>query len=209
MTVEASRPVAVIGAGGHAKVVISTLQAAGQTVAAVFDDDPVKWGSHLLGVPVRGPVAGLREAGFRAAVIAVGDNADRQRIAGGLSGLEWVSAIHPTAYVHPSARIGPGTVVFAGAAIQPDSAVGAHVIINTGAKVDHDCFLGDYVHLAPGVHLAGGARISPGSFLGVGVSVIQGVQIGEWTTVGAGAAVIGSLPARVTAVGVPARPVKP
>ncbi|MBN1877732.1 MAG: transferase, partial [Anaerolineae bacterium] len=35
--------VCVLGAGGHAKVVISTLQAAGYRVEAVYDDDAQKW----------------------------------------------------------------------------------------------------------------------------------------------------------------------
>jgi D-arabinose 1-dehydrogenase-like Zn-dependent alcohol dehydrogenase len=51
----AARPdaVAVLGVGGHAKVVIATLQAAGFTVAAVFDDDRSKQGSRLLSVPAK------------------------------------------------------------------------------------------------------------------------------------------------------------
>ena len=43
--------VVVLGAGGHAKVVVATLQAAGYGIAAVLDDDPDVWGKLLLGVP--------------------------------------------------------------------------------------------------------------------------------------------------------------
>ena len=65
--------VLVIGGGGHAKVVIATLQAAGHTVAGVLDDDAAKHGRTLLGVPVLGPAAMAAEA-RQPAVIAVGDN---------------------------------------------------------------------------------------------------------------------------------------
>jgi sugar O-acyltransferase (sialic acid O-acetyltransferase NeuD family) len=205
-------PVAVIGGGGHAKVVISTLQAAGYPVAGVFDDSPEKWGSELLGCPVRGPIDALAGSGCPAAVIAIGSNEVRKQIAGRFLEIEWATVVHPGATVHSSVhssvQLGPGTVVFAGAVIQPDSVLGAHVIVNTGATVDHDCAVGDYVHLAPGSHLAGSVRIGEGAFLGIGSAVTPGRQVGEWTIVGAGAVVVRDLPDNITAVGVPARPMK-
>ncbi len=198
------KEVVVIGAGGHAKVVISTLQAAGWQVNAVLDDRPQKWGSEIFGVPVRGPISAALEMPESGAVIAIGDNASRRRLAQELR-LRWITAVHPAAVVHASVRLGAGTVVFAGAVIQPDASVGAHVIINTAATVDHDCVLGDFAQLAPGAHLAGEVRIEEGAFLGVGTSVIPGKCVGAWTTVGAGAAVVTDIPGGVVAMGVPAR----
>jgi sugar O-acyltransferase (sialic acid O-acetyltransferase NeuD family) len=203
------RPVAVIGAGGHAKVVISTLLAAGFEVACVYDDDSSKWGSEVLGAPVRGPVAEIESNPRLKAIIAVGDNGAREKMAGRFEQIEWLAVVHPAAYVHPSVKIAEGTVVFAGAVIQPDAVIGAHAIINTGATVDHDCAIGDFVHVAPGTNLAGGVRVGRGAFLGIGSAVIPYRSIGEWTTVGAGGVVIDDLPARITAVGVPARQINP
>lgn len=210
MTESGGNAVAVIGAGGHAKVVISTLQAAGHIVSAVFDDDRTKLGTALLGVPVRGPVSDVLEC-HRRAVIAIGKNSIREELSKQLDQfgqIEWVAAVHPAAYVHQSVKVGPGAVVFAGAVIQPDATVGAHSIINTGATVDHDCIIGDFVHIAPGVHLAGGVRVGRGAFLGIGAAVIPYRSIGEWTIVGAGGLVIHDAPARLTLVGVPAVPLR-
>jgi sugar O-acyltransferase (sialic acid O-acetyltransferase NeuD family) len=201
-------PVAVIGAGGHARVVISTLSAAGFEVAGVFDDDPVTWGTTVAGIPVRGPVADVERRSHRCAVVAIGDNSVRDEITRSLPSLEWTTVVHPAASVDASARLGPGAVVCAGAIIQPAATIGAHVIINTAASVDHDCTLEEYAHLAPGVRLAGGVRIGRGALLGIGSVVIPNLSIGEWTVVGAGAVVVRDLPPRVTAVGVPARPVQ-
>lgn len=198
--------VVVIGAGGHAKVVLSTLQACGYTASAIFDDDAAKWGSDLLGVTVQGGISQLSGVRGMPAVIAVGDNAARAAIAGRLPAVEWLTLVHPAAYVHPSVQLGPGTVVFAGAVIQPDSRIGAHVIVNTAASVDHDCCVDDFAHLAPGVHLAGNVTVGRGAFVGMGSVVTPGLRVGDWTTVGAGAAVLTDLPERITAVGVPARP---
>ncbi len=200
-------PVAVIGAGGHAKVVIATLQAAGFAVTAVFDDASAKWGSELLGVPVRGAVAELAGLDGVALVIAIGDNAARAKMAARLGeGRPWVSVVHPGALVHPSVKLGPGTVVFAGAVVQPDTRIGAHAIVNTGASVDHDCRIGDFAHLAPGVRLAGGVEVGDGALLGIGSVVKPSLVVGAWTTVGAGGAVVNDLPGGITAAGVPAKP---
>jgi sugar O-acyltransferase (sialic acid O-acetyltransferase NeuD family) len=203
-----AEPVTVIGAGGHAKVVISTLLAAGFDPVQVLDDDASRWGTSLLGVPISGPIAAAAELGERRAVVAIGSNLIRERIASALDGLHWLTAVHPHACVDPSAELGPGTVIFAGAVIQPDARIGEHVILNTAATIDHDCEVGAYAHLAPGVHLAGGVKVGRGSFLGIGSVAIPGCSIGAGCTVGAGAVIIRDLPDHVTAVGVPARPVR-
>ena len=197
--------VLVIGAGGHAKVVIATLRASGTDVAGVLDDDATKHGSLVLGVPVLGALDRAVE-GEHEVVIAVGHNAARKRIAESITGVRWATVVHPSAVVHETVRLGTGTVVFAGAVIQPDTLVGAHAIINTGASADHDNDLGDYVHLAPGTRLAGDVTLEAGVFMGIASAAVPGVRVGAWTTVGAGGVVTRDLPSGVTAVGIPARP---
>lgn len=196
----------IIGAGGHAKVVISTLQAAGMTVKGIYDDDPGKWGQEVLGTPVLGPLKELNYLNRAPAVLGIGNNRTRKSLVLRFGHLQWVSVIHPTAYVHESAKIGIGTVIFAGAVIQPSVSIGKHCIINTGATVDHDCALGDFVHVAPGVHLAGNVSLDEGVFLGIAASAAPGTHVQEWTTVGAGGVIVHDLPKEIVAVGVPARP---
>jgi len=201
-------PIAVIGAGGHAKVVLATLQARGFGVFAVYDDSPDKWGTEMMGVPVRGPVERIAEDGILRAVLAIGDNATRCRLSVKLRGIEWMTVVHPRAWVHSSVHLGGGTVVFAGAVIQPEARIGDHVIVNTAATIDHECVVGDYAHIAPGAHLAGRVEVGEGTFIGMGCNVIQCLRIGKWSTVGAGAVVTKRIPDHVTAVGVPARVIK-
>jgi sugar O-acyltransferase (sialic acid O-acetyltransferase NeuD family) len=195
----------LIGGGGHAKVIIGTLRAAGLDAAAVFDDNPARWGSSVLGTPVLGPVASIPDHPFRRGIVAIGDNRVRRTLAETVS-LEWFTAVHPAAVVDPSVRIGAGTVVFAGAILQPEAVVGDHAVINTGVIIEHDCVVGSFAQVASGGCLAGGVRIGEGAMLGVGVSVIPGVRIGAWTTVGAGSVVVRDQPDGVVAYGVPARP---
>jgi UDP-perosamine 4-acetyltransferase len=198
--------IVVVGAGGHAKVVIATVRAAGGDVVAVYDDDHSKWGQQILGVPIQGPISG-EEIGGGPAIIAIGNNRVRQSLAQRLHA-QWVSVCHPSATVHPSVSLGPGTVVFAGVVIQPDATIGAHSILNTAASVDHDCILGDFVHIGPGVSLCGGVTLDEGVVLGVGAKVAPNVEIGPWSTAGAGAVCVVDVARDTTVVGVPARSIE-
>jgi sugar O-acyltransferase (sialic acid O-acetyltransferase NeuD family) len=195
----------VIGAGGHAKVVLSLLRDLGCEVAGVFDDDPATWNCLLAGAPVRGPVEQIAQSPRLPTIIAIGDNAVRHSIAARLD-LDCFTAVHPRAHVDRSAVIGVGTVVMAGAIIQPDARLGRHVIVNTVASIDHDCVVDDFAHIAPGARLAGGVHIETGVLFGVGAVSIPGVRIGSWSTVGAGAAVVADIPANRIAKGIPAKP---
>lgn len=197
-----SQTLHVIGAGGHAKVVIALAEALGLVVRGVYDDQPSA--PEVLEHPIIGPVSSVPDVPGTQAVIAIGSNAARRQIAGLFTHVTWASLVHPRAWVAPSSVIGPGTVVMAGGIVQPDVVLGAHVIVNTSASVDHDCDLGDYVHVAPGSHLAGQVTLEEGVFLGAGAVCIPGVSVGAWSIVGAGAGVIQSLPAKMTAAGLPA-----
>jgi sugar O-acyltransferase (sialic acid O-acetyltransferase NeuD family) len=200
-----SEPIVVLGAGGHAQVVVATLLECGLSVAGLFDDDAKKWGQSILGVPVLGPLCDIPNSSQVWALLGVGSNRIRQRLAQRFLHLRWKTAIHPTAYVHSSVCMGPGTVVLAQSAVQPGSRLGAHAIVNTSAVIDHGCALADFAHVASGARVAGDVSIGEGTLLGVGASVIPGVRIGPWSTIGAGAVVVHDLDAHVTALGVPAR----
>jgi UDP-perosamine 4-acetyltransferase len=197
--------IAVLGAGGHAKVIIAALDAAGVGVGGVFDDDEAVWGRTLLGHTVAGPLALAAEKGLRRALLAIGSNEARRRLNDFL-GYEWVSIVHPRAWVHASVEIGAGAAIMAGAIVQPDAVIGRHAIVNTAASVDHDCRVGDFVHIAPGARLAGGVVVGDGAHVGIGSSVIEGVEIGPGALVAAGAVVIDAVAARARVGGVPARP---
>jgi sugar O-acyltransferase (sialic acid O-acetyltransferase NeuD family) len=196
----------VIGAGGHAKVVVRTLKDLGYAVTAIFDDSPQRWGQSLFGVPILGPVDRIKDHPPRPALIAVGDNRARRRIAERYYELEWLTAVHPQALVDSTVLLGPGTIVLHRAVIQPDAIIGSHAIVNTAASVDHDCVVESYAHVAPGSHLAGCVRMKEGVLFGIGAVAIPGVTIGAYSTVGAGAAVVSDIPANAVAVGVPAKP---
>ena len=196
----------VIGAGGHGKVIVGLLKSLGWQVPHVYDDDPGLWGTRLSGISVTGPICSIADAKDPTAILAVGENSVRKSFATQLD-LDWVTIVHPTAYVDATASLGPGTVVLPNATVHVGAKVGQHVIVNSSATVEHDCTLEDYCHVAPGCSLAGAVHVCEGALLGVGSCSIVGRRIGEWATVGAGAVVTSNIPAHSTVVGVPARPI--
>ena len=203
--------VVVIGAGGHAKVVIELLRLGGQEVAGVLDADPTP--RTVVGAPVIGSdddLARLRAEGLAHAFVALGGNALRARIGAGVraQGFTLVNAVHPGAAISPSVRLGEGIAVMAGACLNAETRVGDLAIVNTGASVDHDGDLGEACHVAPGCALAGNVTVGARAFLGVGCAAVPGITIGDETTVGAGSVIVRDLPAGVLAMGAPARVVR-
>lgn len=205
----ANDAVVVVGAGGHAAVVIDTLQLLGVHVVAAVDAEATE-GRTLLDVPVIGPdslLSDLRARGFRAAIVAVGDNALRHRLLDEivLLGFTPIVVTHPGASVSSRAELGPGTVIMAGAVVNARAAIGAGSIVNTGASVDHDCILGVAVHVAPAAALGGNVHCGEESLIGIGAVVLPGVVIGARAIIGGGAAVTSNIAPDSVNVGVPAR----
>jgi sugar O-acyltransferase (sialic acid O-acetyltransferase NeuD family) len=199
------KPVAVLGAGGHAKVIVATLRAMGREVVGCYVRDANATMIPVLGVPI------LDERALPTAdvelVLAIGDNALRARLAQklGAAGVLWATAVHPRAIVEPGVVVEPGAMICAGAVLQVDVRVGAHAIVNTSAHVDHDGVVGAFAHVGPGAHVAGDVTIEEGAFVATGASIIPGRRVGAWSVVGAGGVVVTDVPARATVVGVPAR----
>jgi UDP-perosamine 4-acetyltransferase len=207
----ARREVVVIGGGGHAKVVIDVLRADGWRPIGVLDPRPSS--ADVAGVPLLGGdelLPKLRADGVAAAIVAIGDNMVRLRVGRALEaqGFALATAVHPTAAISPSARLGVGVVVMAQAAINPEAAIGDLAIVNTGAIVEHDCVVGEAAHLAPRTAIGGAVRVGAAALLGIGAVARPGAVIGAGATVGAGSLVLGEIPPGAVVCGVPARPVR-
>jgi sugar O-acyltransferase (sialic acid O-acetyltransferase NeuD family) len=190
----------VIGAGGHAKVVIEVIEEMGGKIKEVIDSNTAI--TSLLGYPViqkPNPDAQL--------IIAIGNNSLRKKIAE-QPGTIFGTVVHPKTNLSKRCSIAEGTVVMAGVTVNADTTIGKHCIINTNASVDHDCRIGDFVHISPNASLAGNVTVGEGSHIGIGSSMIQGITIGKWAVIGAGAAIIRNVPDYAVVVGVPGKVIK-
>lgn len=195
----------LFGASGHGKVIKDILHANGIKVKAFVDDNiEIK---ECAGRLVLHDATGLSPM-----IVSIGVNHVRKAIVGKLvannKDIEFVTAIHPSAIMSPSAKIGEGSVVMAGAVINADAVIGKHCIVNTGATIDHECVIEDFCHIAPGVHISGDTLVGEGTWIGIGSCVIQGITIGGNSMIGAGSVVVKDIPDGVVAYGNPCKVVR-
>jgi sugar O-acyltransferase (sialic acid O-acetyltransferase NeuD family) len=191
-----SVPIYVLGAGGHAAVVMDTLRAMGCVCAGIAE---IGDEAALLAKPADSLVLANGVGG-------VGDTEPRRRVFERFKarGFRFMTLVHPGAIVAPSAVLDEGAQVMAGAVVQPEARIGANTIVNTRAVVDHHCAVGAHCHVASGATLASAVTVGEGAHVGAGATVIQLVKIGAGALIGAGAAVVRDVPAGAVAMGVPA-----
>ena len=201
------KKLAILGAGGHGKVVAEIAELNGWQVC-FFDDDWLNI-KQISDWPVLGGEKKLINniTDFSDAFVAIGNNQIRYEKSIYLTSLGFNLAllIHPKAIVSKYASIGSGTVVMAGAVVNPFAKVGVSSIINTASTVDHDCIIGACVHICPGANLAGEVSVGDLSWIGIGSVLKECIHIGKEVTVGAGAVVINAVPDNATVIGIPAR----
>lgn len=203
-------PLIVIGGGGHAKVLVSTLMLCNRNILGYADPNPAAAG--LLGIECIGDddvvmTHDPTEVRLVNGVGSTGPVARRKEIYERFSraGFNFAGVIHPSASVAAEVEIEEGVQIMAGAVIQPGSRIGANAIVNSGAIIDHDCVVGFHAHVAPGAVLSGNVRIGAGTHIGTGACIIQGISVGAGSVVGAGAVVVKDVPPSVTVIGVPAK----
>lgn len=205
--------IVIIGDSGHSKVVADVIQSNDDMIVIGKLDDKYEQ-VFIEDKIVKGPVNHLQklmddepELGI---IFGIGSNLIRKKLVlqFGLSSEMYANAVHASAVVSPSAEIGFGTVVMPGAIINADARIGEHAIVNSGSVIEHDCNLGDFVHISPQAVLSGGVSVGVGTHIGVATSIIPLKKIGAWSILGAGAVVVTDIKDRVTAVGIPAKPIK-
>jgi sugar O-acyltransferase (sialic acid O-acetyltransferase NeuD family) len=202
--------VAVLGSGGHAKVVVEAILArTPERRIILLDDSAEAAGRSIFGIPVTGRRDQLDGHPGVAVALGIGDNLARSRVMQWLQerGRRLETVVHPAAVIAGSVTVGAGAFVGAGAVAIAEARIAAGAIINTSASVDHDCEIGEAAHIAPGVRLCGNVSVGERSLIGVGSVIRPGTKVAADVIVGAGSVVVADIASRGTYVGNPARPV--
>jgi sugar O-acyltransferase (sialic acid O-acetyltransferase NeuD family) len=205
--------VIVVGASGHAKVVIDVIEKEGKFAVAGLVDTYRSCGHRCFGYSVLGTEfdlpALMSKHGIRGGIAAIGDNWVRSKVVDKILRLApdftFITPIHPSAAIARGVQIGRGTVIMAGVTINSDSRIGEHCIINTNCSVDHDNTMMDYASLAPGVITGGNVTVHEYSAISLGAKLIHGRTIGRHTVIGAGATVLEDIGDYCVAWGTPAK----
>lgn len=195
----------IIGAGGHAKVVLDAVLISGISESIIFaDDDALLLDKKFQGFDVLCDVnqALAFENRFH---VAIGDNLTRGRIFESGNYAKAVSVFHSKSIISKSALLERGIFVAAGAIIGPNAKIGRGTIVNHSSVVDHDCKVGNFSHIAPGAILSGGVEVGSRTLIGLGAKLLPGVKVGDDSVVASGAIVLNSFPSNSRLAGVPAR----
>lgn len=207
----------IFGAGGHARELADVADAmrddgADLQLLGLLDDDAALHGLTIRDLPVLGGLDWLQHnaADDLQIVIGIGSPVAKQRVAQRLAPVQprYATLVHPHAVLTRFVDLAPGVVITAGCVLTNTITLGEHVHVNRCATVSHDCLVGPFTHLSPGVVLSGNVRIGTGCDIGTNACVLPGKSVGDGSIVGAGAVVRHDVPARSTAVGVPARVIK-
>lgn len=191
-----NKPVILLGAGGHALVVLDLLKEIDAEVIGyvspeenvkhrLFEDlnhltdDEQVLKHHPQNVVLVNGIGGLPGQTLRRTLFL---NFKQK-------GYDFATLVHPTACVSRYAQLAEGVQVMPGCVINAEASIGKNSIVNTRASIDHDCQIGDNNHLAPGVILSGAVVTGENVHIGTGASVIQSIKIDEHSTIGAGAVI--------------------
>lgn len=207
------KEIAIYGAGGLGREILSLLKALPEWNVVGFYDDGLPKDSRVNQLPVWGGVHDLlRQTKPLRLVLAIGDPGIKARLAETLQVnplLEYPVLIHPSAILqdHSTIVLGKGLVITAGVILTTEIQLGDHVLINLNTTVGHDVRIGHCSSLMPGVNIAGGVTIGSKVLIGSGANVLNGLTIGDNVKVGSGAVVTKNVEPGQTVVGVPALPV--
>ena len=192
----------IAGAGAQGAIVADIVRG-----AVGFVDDVKEPGTLVFGIPVLGSIASLATIEHDAVIVAIGDNRKRRELTERLvtAGERLATAIHPFTSIAPSATIGEGSMISAGAIVLPRAVIGRGVIVNTKGSVDHDSVVGDFAHVSAGATVGARCHIGAEALIAIGATVVSMMTVGAQTIIGSGAVVVAPIPAGVVAFGVPAR----
>jgi UDP-perosamine 4-acetyltransferase len=207
----------LLGAGGHASVVLNILKKYDNIDIIGFTDlnYPAlkKYKGHkILGTDKKLSDIYKNNQATHAFISlgSTGNNQLRKKLFNIIIDLGYksINIIDQNSVLAKDVKLGTANLISSGANINPGVVIGNNNIINTGTIIEHGCKIGDHVHLAPGSILAGDVKVGNLSHIGLGARVIEGINIGENCLVGAGAVIIKDVPDNSVVVGVPGEIIK-
>jgi sugar O-acyltransferase (sialic acid O-acetyltransferase NeuD family) len=206
---EGRSPIAIYGAGAGSVTMKEAADLGQKFDVVCFLDDAADRPANHCGLPVfhGDQLKQLLAAGVEGVATAIASANVRLRIRDRLDeiGLPAVTVTHPQAFVSPSAIIGRGSFIKAGAIVETNSSIGDMCIIDNGVVVAHDNKIAPAVHLAPGVSTGGSVQIGSKTIVGIGSSIATGTVIGENCIVSVGTAVTRDVPGNSVVEGVPGK----
>jgi sugar O-acyltransferase (sialic acid O-acetyltransferase NeuD family) len=192
----------ILGTGLLAEEFFDLAQTGGFVVEAFVENlDPAKVGTSLC----NRPIIGVSDLPSDAPCICALSTTKRRRFIDEVADrARFVTLVHPSSTVLPSATLGAGTVASTGVLVGSNSRIGRHVFLNRGVRIGHHTEIGDFVTIQPGANVAGALTIGDDTYIGMGAIIVERLSIGKGVTIAAGSIVRHDVPDRVLMAGSPA-----
>lgn len=149
----------------------------------------------------------------KAVTIAIADSQVREKLNAKIvqDNIEIINVIASNALQYDNITMGKGSIICGFVHLTSNIKIGKGFHANIYSYIAHDCVIGDFVTFAPRVSCNGNVHIEDHAYIGTGAVLRQGTAdkpliIGKGAIVGMGAVVTKDVPAGVTVVGNPARP---
>ncbi|MDR0227609.1 MAG: acetyltransferase [Flavobacteriaceae bacterium] len=210
------KKIAIIGAGGFGREVKTIIDSINKITPIYefigFYDDGKEKGTMINNYPILGGINDINTTQEDLSVVlAIADPKTKKKIISLISNpkVTYPNIISPKAEISEDFVVmGQGNIICSGTIITCNIEIKDFVILNLMCTVGHDTVIGSYASFMPSVNISGEVIIEEGVYVGTGAKIINLLEIGAYTIVGAGAVVAKTLPAKCTAVGIPAKPIK-
>ena len=201
----------IVGAGGFGREVLQWSRDAwpehASRIAGFLSAEPDRLSHHECSLQIIGDPDRYEPQPGDALLLAIGIPVVRRQVAESLRsrGAKFLTLVHPTAIVAPTATIGEGSIVCPYAIVSDSARVGAFVLMNYHSSLGHDASAGNHAVLSPYATLGGNASIGDDVFMGLHASVGPGRRVGARSKVSANSCALSDAPPDSIIYGAPGR----
>jgi sugar O-acyltransferase (sialic acid O-acetyltransferase NeuD family) len=140
-------------------------------------------------------------------LLAIGNVEHRRRIVEGLKERSaiFLTFIHPTAYVDPSATLGEGCIIYPFVSVMNRARLADFVTMNIYSSAGHDTQIGSHCNLSPYATMNGFSILEEDVVLGTHSTVLASYRVGRKSKVSANSVVTRDVGPENLVFGVPGR----
>lgn len=189
------KEVIIIGAGGHGAEIDEYIRYNNEIgksekirVAGFLDDNPENYSRYMLSAPLLGSIKDYVPDKNIQYIIGIANLKYRRLFVESFlnKGAVFLSFIHKSAYISPSAEIGAGVIIAPNVNIGPNVKIGDYTLINSRCSLGHDTKLGKYNFISPNVCFSGFTEVGDDNLFGINSATIPKIKVGNKNKIAAG-----------------------
>ncbi len=203
------RKIVLIGSGGHANSVISSINKYSKLkykfIGCIDKYKEISSISKIIANDISDKNVNILKKYYF--IVAVGNNEIRKEWFQKIQkyNLKTVNIIDKTAIIAKDVKLGSGNFIGSNVTITSNITIGDNNIINTGSIIDHGSHIANHCNISPGAIINGDVNIEDNVWVGSGSIVFGQLNIGKNSITGAGSVVRKNVKDNDVVVGNPAK----